>query len=263
MFCRECGKEIEQDWVSCPFCASPQGRHESKSSKSMKNEDYVSKDELAKILATVMIIGIAAAIILYPWGTFGISLFDQMTMDCSVWSGFDQYLDEDESIVGACSDVQFEALMGVGVTLIVAVSLLAVILMSDNHGSKKKVKYRYRKKSHRQDLNSAKSISKERKMSYDKSNRYRIKLDKEESVQHTKKGNGGPDQQARHNNQVGTALGIPAENWSGMSPEQKDDFIEAEEVEIKCPSCDGRCFVPNGYSGEICCWKCKHVWSSE
>ncbi|MEE2747804.1 MAG: hypothetical protein VX473_04990, partial [Candidatus Thermoplasmatota archaeon] len=131
----------------------------------------------------------------------------------------------------------------VGITLIVACSLLAAIIMSDDNsrGNRKK---RTKKKARRSNRNSGKKYHHwERKGHHD---------DDEEAVE-----------KRRYNNQIGVALGIPSENWSEMSNEQKDDHIDAEEVEIKCPSCGGRCFIPQGYSGEICCWICKHVWPNE
>jgi len=43
-FCRECGKEVEEDWTTCPSCSQPIGPP-SKLSFSLQEDDSTNKNQ--------------------------------------------------------------------------------------------------------------------------------------------------------------------------------------------------------------------------
>ena len=122
-FCRDCGKEVEADWVACPFCGSSQNGQAPSSShqkqKKKQEEEDVKQEAANRALANVIVIAIVLAILLYPRGILDITLLEQATADCSGWSEL--------QLDGECAEWREEGISQVAITLLVGLILLAAI----------------------------------------------------------------------------------------------------------------------------------------
>ena len=86
-FCRECRKEVQTDWVTCPYCSASTGGIPSNSSRirftGTVPKQIIVKKERDKALWNFVIIVVTLGILLWPQGIFGISLIERATANCS------------------------------------------------------------------------------------------------------------------------------------------------------------------------------------
>jgi len=117
-FCRECGKEVQEDWNSCPYCNISTGTA-TVQNKVIDVQKVVI--EPSRTLWNVVIVAITLGIIFWPHGIFEITLLDRATTDCAV-------LDSTffESLENPCEEWKTEGIIYLVVT-IMASSLLLLI----------------------------------------------------------------------------------------------------------------------------------------
>ena len=134
-FCRECGKEVEDDWASCPFCSQPIQVSDSNSEQDSKSQNGVTGEVVVvnqtdnTMLWNVCVIAITLAIVFWPHGPFGLNLLDYASADCE-WS--DDFLEDDLGLTfdeyeDDCNHQKTQVLIFLFVILFIAVVVLLLI----------------------------------------------------------------------------------------------------------------------------------------
>jgi hypothetical protein len=89
-FCRECGKEVEADWNSCPYCPQPIATPDMVVNEQVDEPPKTESKQIDTIIITnnqtlwnVVIIAIIIGILFWPHGLLDITLLDRATVDCN------------------------------------------------------------------------------------------------------------------------------------------------------------------------------------
>ncbi|MBE57069.1 MAG: hypothetical protein CMB01_01700 [Euryarchaeota archaeon] len=107
-FCRECGKEVQGDWVTCPYCRASFGtRHQNRS------------------LWNIVIIASTVLILLWPTGIGDLSINDRAFFDCN--DDLFVILDLEDSCQDWRGDGRF--------ILVLVLSIFATLLLINNRTS--------------------------------------------------------------------------------------------------------------------------------
>tara|TARA_B100000405_G_scaffold116204_1_gene81105 strand:- start:184 stop:552 length:369 start_codon:yes stop_codon:yes gene_type:complete len=81
-FCRECGKEVEVNWNTCPFCSANISESRMKSNKQSSNDGPVTKAQLNRILVDSFIIIVTFSYLFLYSGYNDLTIFEAATLEC-------------------------------------------------------------------------------------------------------------------------------------------------------------------------------------
>ena len=133
LVCGECGESLQEKWVTCPFCSSPlnkvsdsiqESSHKSKDiddnsiSETNKSNAVVITKTDNTVLWNVVIVGLTAAVLLYPTGIFSLSIAEKAFFDCG---GFDEAFGDSN-----CSDMKTRNATYMFLSLLCAICALAI-----------------------------------------------------------------------------------------------------------------------------------------
>jgi hypothetical protein len=135
-FCRECGKEVQAEWVSCPYCSAQTGISSSNNFE-FETQDY--RPNPATVEATknnalwnVSVIAIAFGILFWPHGIFDITLVDRATANCS---SLESDIAGLEDLEDDCQSWKKEGFAQIVMVITTALLLLLFINSSPSKGS--------------------------------------------------------------------------------------------------------------------------------
>jgi hypothetical protein len=119
-FCRECGKEVQDDWVTCPYCSAPTGVPSSQgsfinNSPSNPIQNTPIQESSNKSVWYVIVVCITVAILMWPHGILGITMIDRATANCE--SLDDEWIDLGDECTEWKDEGQVHILMVIGVAL--------------------------------------------------------------------------------------------------------------------------------------------------
>jgi len=137
--CRECGKEIQEDWISCPYCSTSltiksgdasetpfidesfeQTTVERKTSTVEELEEDIQNKTDNTTLWNVVIVISVIAILVYPTGPLGLTIIEKASFDCEEWS------EGDYSILEKCKGMNSDNTAYIFLTVFIAIIALLV-----------------------------------------------------------------------------------------------------------------------------------------